>query len=545
MQQGTFVADLCFLAPENSPQRWASPVKAGHDRPGYDFDGCPPEVVLTRMKVKDGRLTLPDGMSYRMLVLPQVETMTPKLLRRIRELVQDGATIVGSPPVKSPSLENYPECDEEVKALAKEVWGGSEAPVAVTERRFGKGRVIWGGPFGLPRERVADESEALAGAKWIWRGGEGNPAHAAPPGRRYFLREFTVANLDDVTNAWLTLTADNEFECWLNGLRVSHGDNWKHAYSANATRLLKPGTNFLAVTAVNTTDHPNPAGLIAALTLKSGGGMTQTLVSDSKWLAAQKAGENWQTTAPADDWMPAMEIGALGIAPWDDLGSSPDATDTTLDIAQLCNLLRSEGVPPDFSAEGQPDAGSLRYIHKRIAGTDYYFVANKQPRLEQAVCTFRVTGRRPEFWRPDTGRIERPAVYDERDGLTRVPISFEPSGSVFVMFRDAERAEPDRIVAVTPDAGGKLKLTRTGTGFEAEARAAGTYTLKLANGETREIKIAAPAAPFELTGPWQVSFDPKWGGLADRDFQHARRLVETTRRRHQVLLRHRGLSKAI
>ena len=49
-------------------------------RPGYNFDGCTPEVVLTRMTVRDGRIVLPDGMSYRVLVLPAVETMTPALL---------------------------------------------------------------------------------------------------------------------------------------------------------------------------------------------------------------------------------------------------------------------------------------------------------------------------------------------------------------------------------------------------------------------------------------------------------------------------------
>ena len=52
LQQGLFVADLCFLAPESSPQRFKSPVKSGFDRPGYNFDGCPPEVVLTRMSVR-------------------------------------------------------------------------------------------------------------------------------------------------------------------------------------------------------------------------------------------------------------------------------------------------------------------------------------------------------------------------------------------------------------------------------------------------------------------------------------------------------------
>ena len=112
LRQGRYVADLCFLEPEASPQGFHSPVKSGHDRPGYGFDGCTPEVVLTRMSVKGGRLVLPDGMSYRMLVLPKVETMTPCLLGKIKQLVAAGATVVGSPPLKSPSLSNYPKCDQ-------------------------------------------------------------------------------------------------------------------------------------------------------------------------------------------------------------------------------------------------------------------------------------------------------------------------------------------------------------------------------------------------------------------------------------------------
>ena len=53
---------------------------------GYNYDGCTPEVVLTRMTVKDGRIVLPDGMSYRLLVLPESATMTP------RAAAQDQAT---------------------------------------------------------------------------------------------------------------------------------------------------------------------------------------------------------------------------------------------------------------------------------------------------------------------------------------------------------------------------------------------------------------------------------------------------------------------
>jgi hypothetical protein len=514
LQQGLFVADLCFLAPETAPQRWKSPVKSGNDRPGYNFDGCPPQVVLQRMQVKDGRLVLPDGMSYRLLVLPQVETMTPPLLRKIRDLVKAGATVVGAPPVKSPSLEGFPECDVEVQALAREIWGSDPAPSSVTERRYGQGRVIWGGEFSPPRPKAVEGPSSLQVAKWIWRAGEGNAAQAVPPGNRYFRREFVIGDPAALESARLALTADNSFDCWLNGKPVSRGDDFNRVYTADAAPLLAPGTNVLAVAAVNADVSPNPAGLIATLTLKDRTGNVTKVATDSSWLAAEKVGNGWQTNAAADGWTAAMEIGPLGMGPWGDVGSGGDTEDPTPDIQLLCDLLRRQGVPPDFSFEAQAPADGLRYIHKRIGETEVYFVANKNPQPAQAVCAFRVAGRRPELWWPDTGRRERPAVYDEKDGLTHVPIHFDPSGSVFVLFRAGEKSENDRVIAVSPDAGDTLALRRTKDGIEAEGRAAGSFSLKLASGRTRELTLPAPPPPIEINGPWEVAFDSKSGGPA-------------------------------
>ena len=60
---------------------------------------------------------LPGGMSYRVLVLPSVPTMTPALLRKVKELVAAGATVIGPRPQRSPSLSGYPNCDAEVKRI--------------------------------------------------------------------------------------------------------------------------------------------------------------------------------------------------------------------------------------------------------------------------------------------------------------------------------------------------------------------------------------------------------------------------------------------
>ena len=102
---------------------------------------------------------------------------------------------------------------------------------------------------------------------------------------------------------------------------------------------------------------------------------------------------------------------------------------------------------PDFESDK-----NLNWIHRRDGDTDIYFVANGNRQPITAKCVFRVTGKQPEFWNPETGRIENvPQYADKGDlGVTSIPMSFEPSGSTFVIFRN-KTAKPDGIVAFTRD----------------------------------------------------------------------------------------------
>jgi hypothetical protein len=242
LRQGLFIADLCYLQPEAAPQDFQA-----HTVPGFDYDECSAEVVLTRMHVSNGRLVLPDGMSYRLLILPEVRTMTPPLLRKLTQLVRAGATVVGPRPSKSPSLAAYPACDREVEQLAAELWGDCDGG-AVKEHRLGQGRVIW--------------------------------------------------------------------------------------------------------------------------------------------------------------------------------GIAPD------------RVLANDNVKPDFTSHPQ-----LRSIHRADADTDIYFVANPKPVELEATCAFRVSGKTPELWWPDSGRREPAAVFEQKDGLTRVSLRLEPAGSVFVIFHPGGRLD--------------------------------------------------------------------------------------------------------
>jgi hypothetical protein len=95
------------------------------------------------MKARDGRIVLPDGMSYRLLALPDKKAMPVEVVRKLRDLVAAGATVVGPKPERDSGLKNYPKCDEEVKRLADELWGPCDGK-NVTERQFGKGTIVWG-----------------------------------------------------------------------------------------------------------------------------------------------------------------------------------------------------------------------------------------------------------------------------------------------------------------------------------------------------------------------------------------------------------------
>ncbi len=169
LRQGVTVSDVLYLTPEGAPQVFLPPADALEgaapiaDKKGYGFDGCSPNILMDRAEVKDGLICFPGGTSYRLLVLPGSETMTPRLLRKISGLVSAGATVVGSPPGKSPGLSGYPACDAEVESLTLDLWGGSVAPAQATKRDFGKGSIHWGGEWSSGKSGLHPAYDLTAG----------------------------------------------------------------------------------------------------------------------------------------------------------------------------------------------------------------------------------------------------------------------------------------------------------------------------------------------------------------------------------------------
>ncbi len=158
LQEGLFVADFAYFTGEDAGVYTPLECSELHPPPpeGHDYDLVNAEVLLKRARVERGRLVLPDGMSYAVLVLGRQRTLTLELLRRLRALVGEGLVLVGARPEASPSLRDHPAGDAEYAALAAELWGTQGEPI---QRRVGEGRVFWGRPLAELVEELALERD--------------------------------------------------------------------------------------------------------------------------------------------------------------------------------------------------------------------------------------------------------------------------------------------------------------------------------------------------------------------------------------------------
>ena len=78
------------------------------------------------------------------------------------------------------------------------------------------------------------------------------------------------------------------------------------------------------------------------------------------------------------------------------------------------------------------------------------------PSARTETISFRTSDRTPELWWPETGKIQPLADYQFADGRLQVPVSFDPQGSVFVVFRKARTSDQ----LITPQNPGSLKILK-------------------------------------------------------------------------------------
>lgn len=350
LQQGLFVADVLYYTGDDVPNMVFLKEEVDDLNFGYDWDKCSKDVILNRLSFSEGKIRLPDGMSYQVLILPPHKTIDLEVLRKIEQLVLQGMTVIGEPPLRTSGLTNYPEGDKELYEIRNRMWGWLDG-VNRTEQTYGKGRVIWG--------------------------------------------------------------------------------------------------------------------------------------------------------------------------------------------QDINNVLMSMSVKPDLSYTSRRSGTLLDYIHRRTEEQDIYFVTNRYAvngindyfyrympslpdRYEFVNCKFRVTGKVPELWNPQTGDIRPVLNYYEENGTTVIPLHFNPEGSIFVVFRNAEKTN-NHIVkvercssAIFPDdleAGQypPIEFETQKDNIVANIYDPGNYKIYWNNGSVLSIGSSEKIEEYVIMGNWVVRFDSCWG----------------------------------
>ncbi|MEO5682491.1 MAG: glycosyl hydrolase [Chitinophagaceae bacterium] len=353
LSQGLFVADVLYYYGDDVPNFVFLKEEVNDLAFGYDWDKCSKDA-LAKVSVQDNKIVFPDGMQYRLLVLPLETAIDIAVLRKIELLVKAGLTVIGPRPVKASSLSNYPEADAEINAIASRMWGAIDG-VAVTENKYGSGKVIFG--------------------------------------------------------------------------------------------------------------------------------------------------------------------------------------------KDINTVLKEMNVQPDLSFTSTQANTALDYIHRSSKEMESYFVVNRfgrkgindfefryltslPDRYEQVECKFRVTGMVPESWDPMTGETKEILTYREEKGQTIIPLSLEPDGSQFIVFR---KSKPSRHIIKMEKDGQLLFPGNTFSGMEqpvvevakkngviaSTLFSSGNYSMTWSDGKTSTSKLGSPNTTMALTGKWLINFDTSWGGPAE------------------------------
>lgn len=167
LQKGLFVADICFLQ--------LSKQKDPSFPDGYKADICNPKEFLQRFDVKGNQWVLPDGMSYKILVLPANASIDIELAKKIEQLVAKGGVVIGNRFKGSVGLKGH-SANDEVKNISEFLFGepSTNNTFKKTVRSVGKGKVYTGYDINevLQHENIAKDVNLPEGEQklmWIHR----------------------------------------------------------------------------------------------------------------------------------------------------------------------------------------------------------------------------------------------------------------------------------------------------------------------------------------------------------------------------------------
>ncbi|MDX8337774.1 glycosyl hydrolase [Draconibacterium sp. IB214405] len=137
-------------------------------------------------------------------------------------------------------------------------------------------------------------------------------------------------------------------------------------------------------------------------------------------------------------------------------------------------VLASLNLNPDFSYTSENNAEILN-VHRKLGDIDIYWVNSRSDQAESVLATFRVDGKKPEIWQPETGEKSE-VSYQMKNGETTVSLNLKPNDAVFVVFAQSTN---------------KTKL---------------------------ELPVVQEKELLTVEGPWDISFQPERGAPAKATF---------------------------
>ena len=98
-------------------------------------------------------------------------------------------------------------------------------------------------------------------------------------------------------------------------------------------------------------------------------------------------------------------------------------------------IFSEAGLAPDFAYHSSDPRACVNFTHRRNGNAEIYYLANWKRNICETTSSFRVSNLLPEIWNPETGQLEKCMVYKQVGTQTEIPVRFDPSGSLFVVFR--------------------------------------------------------------------------------------------------------------
>ena len=163
LQEGNPVADILYWCGEETPNRAKHPKDAPD---GHWWDVCDTKIIEC-LTVKDCRLVTPGGIEYTLLVLPETDTMSERMVRKIGELVKAGAKVCAvKRPTRVPGLAGVQSiADDAYASLVDRVWAQGVMECGADEAL---GRMGVAKDFEAPAKRVGWIHRRESGTDWYF-----------------------------------------------------------------------------------------------------------------------------------------------------------------------------------------------------------------------------------------------------------------------------------------------------------------------------------------------------------------------------------------